>query len=69
MSKVQVSFEEVAELIDRLAEINALDFKDIEWTMKGVPVILDPQVAEDFKFTGLSNTYFFELGLHREPKL
>ena len=69
MAKIQISIEEVAELIDRRKEINSIPLEDIEWTIKRVPVYVDPKVIEEFKFMGLSNVTFIEDRFYEEkPK-
>lgn len=60
MAKIQISVEEVAALIQRRKEINIIPLENIEWTLNGVPIDIDPKEIEDFKFIGLSNVTFVE---------
>jgi hypothetical protein len=56
--KIKVEVSEIMYLAGRMATINKLDLDDIEFTVEGKPVEIDPKTLEDFKFTGLNNTDF-----------
>lgn len=63
--KVQVSVREVKWLNERKRQINMIDIDDIEWiTEDGRVIPYNEKNVEDFKFTGLSNINFIELGFH-----
>lgn len=61
-----VTAEEVRTLKNRLREINGIPFTEIEWRENGAPIAVLPGVADEFKFTGLSNTDFIDLDIYRE---
>lgn len=63
-----VTVEEVRTLKNRLREINAIPFTEIEWRENGAPIAVLPGVADEFRFTGLSNTDFIDLGIYKEQK-
>lgn len=57
-STVKVSVEEVRALRARLAEIDAYQIENIVWTENDNVIVIDPKVIADWKFVGLSNSYF-----------
>lgn len=57
----RVSFEEVEALQSRLREINAIPFAEIEWTRDGKSVPVSAEVAERWRFIGMTNATFVEL--------
>ena len=54
----EVAIEKVMQLIKELAEINEIPFSEIVWTFAGFPLKIDKEIAEEFRFTGLSNKDF-----------
>jgi hypothetical protein len=62
----RIDIEEVQRLQARLAEINKLPFEEIVWCKNGKPLEIAVAKLYDFKFFGLSNTCFVELGLYDE---
>ncbi len=38
--------------------VNALDFKDVEWVRGGKVIDVPPVVAEEWRFCGMNNTCF-----------
>ena len=63
---IRIDITEVQCLQARLAEINKLPFEEIIWYKDGMPLEITPGNLREFKFTGLSNTCFVELGLYDE---
>lgn len=61
-----VNAEEVRTLKNRLREINAIPFTEIEWRENGERIDVQPGVADEFRFTGLVNTDFIDLDIYRE---
>ncbi len=55
---VQVSFEEVADIVGLRQRINDLPFAAIEWTQQGKPLELSAEVAHTFERNGLCNINF-----------
>ena len=66
--KTQVNVEEVRAMNQRRAEINALEFTDIEWMLDGKPIEIDPSVAEGWDFTGMGNYSFVEYLIDSDPE-
>jgi hypothetical protein len=63
--KVQVNIREVKWLIERKRQIDAMEIDDIEWITEDNRILeVDKQHLEDFKYTGLGNTNFIEMGWH-----
>lgn len=63
MARTRVKCEEVEALYARLAEINAIPFRDIQWTRRGKPLAVSEKTIDDWKFVGLCNTNFVEFNL------
>lgn len=63
---VAIDIEEVQRLQARLIEINKLPFEEIVWYQNGRQIEISDEKLHDFKFIGLSNTCFVELGLYDE---
>ena len=60
---MKVSIEEVQALLAHKNAYNSLKFDEIEWTLNGQVVPISQEKAESFKFMGLNNTDFVDLGL------
>lgn len=58
---MRVDVEHVLKLQAERKKINDLDFDEIEWYKDGKKVEIDPEVKEEFKFTGLTNICFTEM--------
>jgi len=57
---MKIAIEEVEAMLKRRAEINTPHFTEIEWTLNGETLTLKPGVAEEMRFTGLSNVSLIE---------
>ena len=66
--KTRINVEEIRAMNQRRADINALEFTDIEWMLDGKPVQIDPSVSEDWDFTGLGNYSFVEFVIDSDPE-
>jgi hypothetical protein len=66
--KTQINVEEIRAMNKRRAEINALEFKDIEWLEGGKLIEIDPSVTEDWDFTGMGNYSFVECVIDSDPE-
>jgi hypothetical protein len=66
--KIRINVEEIRAMNKRRAEINALEFKDIEWLEDGKPIQIDPSVTEDWDFTGMGNYSFVEYVIDSDPE-
>ena len=58
MTKVQVAIEDVQRLEQQLETLNRIPLLDIEWTLGGKVLPVSAELIEDFRFTGLSNSWF-----------
>lgn len=56
MTRIDVEY--VKKIQAERKRINDLELKDIEWYENGKKLDIDPEVLEEFKFTGLCNTDF-----------
>jgi len=56
--KIQISIEEVQQLLARCREINALSLNQIEWTENGQVLSIDPEIMSRFELCGLNNVDF-----------
>lgn len=63
---VNIEIEEVQRIFARLQEIDAIPFSEVNWLKDGKPLVLSPDLLEDFKHTGLTNCAFVELRLYEE---
>ena len=64
--KTKVSTEYILWLRNELKKINMLKIQDIEFFKDGMILECPKKIIDDFKFTGLNNTDFIELGLYNE---
>jgi len=54
----RIAIEDVWDIADRRAKINALNVEDIIWTLDGKELIIKPEVIEQWQFTGLNTCDF-----------
>ena len=55
---MKVNIEEIAIIRKRLIEIDQTSIDDIEWYKDGVKIDPTEEQLEEWKFLGLSNSYF-----------
>lgn len=53
-----VDITEIERCLKYFKQVNDCPFEDIIWVKDGVPLLVDPETSEDFKFIGLSNRDF-----------
>lgn len=58
---MKVDVEEVMRINRRLAEINSVEFEDIEWCFEGKNISIGDTEKEWFRFVGLSNAAFWHV--------
>lgn len=63
---VNIEIEEVQRIFARLQEIDAIPFSEVNWLKDGKPLVLSPDLLEDFNYTGMPNTAFVDLRLYEE---
>jgi len=59
--KQKINVEEIQELYNLLDKINSLNFDDIIWLENGQSLVIDSNIIDEWKFTGLSNAAFAEM--------
>ncbi|BCG50139.1 hypothetical protein [Ralstonia phage RP13] len=58
---MRVSIERVESIREELRRINVEDLANLEWYDKdGYKIVVPPEVIEEWKFTGLGNTFFLD---------
>ena len=62
---VSISVEDVLAAQEVLNRVNKLKLEDIEWTVKGIPIYVNPDSVKDFKFIGLSNVNFITMDFYK----
>ncbi len=55
---MEVAVEEVMRIQKERGAINKLDFEEIVWTYKGVPLEISVWIKRDWMFCGLNNMDF-----------
>lgn len=63
--KTQISVEEVLAAQEVLNKVNKLNLENIEWTVKGLPIFIEPEMIKDYKFVGLSNANFITMDFYK----
>ena len=66
--KVPVSVEYVRAIMEQRANINRIDFRDIELYEKGEKLDIPEKVLSDFEFTGLNNIDFIWSDFYKGEK-
>ena len=66
--KTRVDIEDVLRLQQKQAEINKLEFKDIEWYKNGEKIEIDQKIIDQFDFTGMNNIDFIISGYYEQPE-
>ena len=64
--KTRVDIEDVLRLQQKQAEINKLEFKDIEWYKNGEKIEIDQKIIDQFDFTGMNNIDFITSGYYEQ---
>jgi hypothetical protein len=64
MVKIKIDVNEVLALRKRMDEINSIELKDIIWMDGEKEISIPPERIERWRFVGLNNTCFVEMGLH-----
>jgi len=57
---MRVNLHELCAALDYMKSINEQDLCDIEWHRDGVPVVIPEEAIDEWRFVGLTNTYFAE---------
>ena len=65
--KTKVDINGIKSASKKLREINQIPFEDIMWMDGDTEIIVDPVVAENWRFMGLTNTYFIEYDFLKNP--
>lgn len=55
---MRVNLRELREMQDYISAINDADLHDIEWHVDGEPVVPSEELVDEWRFSGLCNTYF-----------
>ena len=63
--KTVVKVEDILAAQEVLTQVNKLKLEDIEWTVKGIPIYVNPDSVKDFKFIGLSNVNFITMDFYK----
>ena len=65
--KTKVDIDGIKSASQKLREINQIPFEDIIWMDGDTEIIVDPVVAENWRFMGLNNTDFIRYDFHVYP--
>jgi hypothetical protein len=66
MIKRTIAIESVNEMEKFRRFVNEGFLSEIEWTLKGKILKIDPEIIDKFEFTGLSNIDFITTGAYKE---
>jgi hypothetical protein len=63
---IEINIEEVMALQNRRREINSTPLKEIIFKKDGHPINIPPELLEEFRFTGLNNVDFIDMGFYEQ---
>jgi hypothetical protein len=63
---LKVSIESIRAMEEFRKSINTVQIHEIEWTLGGRVIEIDPHLIDEFEFTGLSNIDFITTGAYKD---